>query len=410
MRSFKSHAFVVDLREDTGEASAKTGHLKHLTHLEDEHIHNGALGAEHAYNLLHAIHKSMTGEGSDVKTTVKYDGSPSIVAGIHPETGAPFVATKSAFNKNPKINYTPADIDNNHGSSPGLVEKLKAALKHLPKVLPAEGGVYQGDLMYTKGDLKKSGANLSESTKKDGDRLSFKPNLITYSTSKNSPAGQKMAKSKIGVVFHTKYEGDSLDNMNATPDVDHSKFQDHPDVHLINPEINHKLTDYSEKLQKQFHAHMAQARETGKSLTDKDYKAVEGHESNLEAHINNSIKIEEDPSVAGYIEHLAEKRDREVGKLKTEAGKSRVADRHNAQIEHIKQNADSFKKILDFHTHIQNAKTALVHGMGNPTEFDHNIGDEATRPEGFVSVRGGKMSKLNDSKEFNRKNFLARVK
>ena len=391
---------MIDLREDTAGDAAKTGHLKHLTHVEDEHIHNGALGAEHAYNLLHSIHKSMTGEGGeDTKTTVKYDGSPSIVFGIHPETGAPFVASKSAFNKNPKINYTPEDIDRNHGHAPGLAEKLKAALKHLPKILPKEGGVYQGDLMYTKDDVKK-----------EDNRLSFKPNLIKYSTSKSSPAGKKMAKAKIGLVVHTKYEGNSLEDMNATPDVDHSKFQEHPDVHMINPEIKHPPTAYDEKLHKQFHAHMAKAREVAHTLTDNDYRAVEGHESNLEAHINNTIKTDEDPSVDGYISHLSEKRDREVAKLKTEAGKSKAAERHNAAIEHVKKNADSFKKILEFHKHIQNAKTALVHGMGNPTEFDHNIGDEESRPEGFVAVRNGKTSKLNDRKEFNRNNFLARMK
>jgi hypothetical protein len=376
----------------------KAGHLKHLTHAEDEHIHNGALGAEHAYNLLHSVHKQMTGEGGeDTKTTVKYDGSPSIVFGIHPETGAPFVASKSAFNKNPKINYTPEDIDRNHGHAPGLAEKLKAALKHLPQILPKEGGVYQGDLMYTKGDIQK-----------DGDKVSFKPNLITYSASKNSDAGKKIAKAKIGLVVHTKYEGNNLEDMNATADVDHSKFQQHPDVHLINPEIKNPPHEYSDNLQKQFHGHMAKAREVGKSLKPEDYKAIEGHETNLEAHINDMVKNEGTPSVGGYISHLERKRDKEVDKLKSEAGKSRTSDRYNSQIEQVKNNADSFKKILDFHTHIQNAKNALVHGMGNPTEFEHSVNGEPTRPEGFVSVRGGKMTKLNDRAEFNRKNFLAR--
>ena len=82
--------------------------------------------------------------------TTKYDGSPSIVFGTHPETGRFFVASKSAFNKDPKINYTPEDIERNHGHAPGLVEKLKGALEHLPKIMPRNGGVYQGDLMYKK--------------------------------------------------------------------------------------------------------------------------------------------------------------------------------------------------------------------------------------------------------------------
>jgi hypothetical protein len=120
------------------------------------------------------------------------------------------------------------------------------------------------------------------------------------------------------------------------------------------------------------------------------------------------VKLESPPSVGGYITHLESKRDRDVEKLKSEAGKNKTADRYNGLIDHVKNNADSFKKILDFHTHIQNAKNALVQGMGNPTEFEHTIDGEKTNPEGFVSVRGGKMTKLTNRAEFNRKNFLAR--
>jgi hypothetical protein len=251
--------------------------------------------------------------------------------------------------------------------------------------------------MYTKDDVEK-----------DGDKVSFKPNLITYSASKNSPAGKQVSKSKIGVVVHTKYEGNSLEDMNATPDVDHNKFQQHPDVHLINPDIKNPPHEYDEKLQNQFHGHMSKARDAGKNLNSDDYKAVEGHETNLEAHINDMIKNEDRPSVGGYVAHLERKRDRDVEKLKSDAGKNKTSDRYNGLIDHVKKDADSFKKFLDFHPHSQNAKTALVKGMGNPTEFEHTINGEKTDPEGFVSVRGGKMSKLTNRIEFNRKNFLAR--
>jgi hypothetical protein len=84
---------------------------------------------------------------------MKYDGSPSIVFGHHPKTGKFFVASKSAFNKNPKINYTHKDIEKHHGHAPGLVSKLKTALTHLPKVAPKHG-VYQGDVMHTREDHK----------------------------------------------------------------------------------------------------------------------------------------------------------------------------------------------------------------------------------------------------------------
>jgi len=126
---------------------AEGAKLKHITHPEDRPLHHGHAGFEHAFNALHQAHNQIKSKQSSHKLTMKYDGSPSIVFGHHPKNGKFFVATKSAFNKNPKINHTHEDIEKHHGHAPGLAHKLHAALEHLPKVTPKHG-VYQGDLMH----------------------------------------------------------------------------------------------------------------------------------------------------------------------------------------------------------------------------------------------------------------------
>lgn len=141
-------SFLSFLTESTDEGE----HLKHITHAEDHPLMSGHSGFEHAYGALMQAHHHMANKQKSSHVTMKYDGSPSIVFGHHPKTGKFFVASKSAFNKNPKINHTEADIDRNHGHAPGLAHKLKQALKHLKKVAPKKG-VYQGDLMYTHEDL-----------------------------------------------------------------------------------------------------------------------------------------------------------------------------------------------------------------------------------------------------------------
>ena len=113
--------------------------LKHLEHAEDHPINAGAQGYEHAHNTLKGIHDALRGHSSKVSVSTKYDGSPSVVFGYHPENKRFFIASKSAFSKDPKINYTHADIEKNHGHAPGLVAKLKTGLTHLPKVTPQEG-------------------------------------------------------------------------------------------------------------------------------------------------------------------------------------------------------------------------------------------------------------------------------
>lgn len=138
---------MLNFKEFLKEEAEEGAKLKHITHPEDRPLHHGHKGFEHAFGALQQAHEHIKSKQSSNKLTMKYDGSPSIVFGHHPKTGKFFVATKSAFNKNPKINHTHEDIEKNHGHAPGLASKLHAALEHLPKVTPKKG-VYQGDMMH----------------------------------------------------------------------------------------------------------------------------------------------------------------------------------------------------------------------------------------------------------------------
>ena len=71
--------------------------LKHIHHAEDRPLLHGSKGFEHAYNALTQAHEHIKSGGNSSHLTMKYDGSPSIVFGHHPETGKFFVASKSAF-------------------------------------------------------------------------------------------------------------------------------------------------------------------------------------------------------------------------------------------------------------------------------------------------------------------------
>ena len=142
----------------------------HLEHLEDDIINRGSAGGENAVNFLKSVRNMLAGSSSGrVNMSVKWDGAPAIVCGTNPENGKFFVGTKSVFNKTPKINYTPGDISRNH-SGP-VANKLLACLRDLKRL--GIRGVYQGDLLFTKGDLKLAAI--------DGEKMiTFTPNTITY--------------------------------------------------------------------------------------------------------------------------------------------------------------------------------------------------------------------------------------
>ena len=117
-------------------------------------------------------------------------------------------------------------MDHNHGSSPGLAVKLKDCLKYLPEL--GIEGIAQGDLLFT--DDK-------QSKKINGtDCIIFQPNTITYCIPKEDELYDKASKAKLGVVFHTSYQGNDIGSMNAKFGYDVSKLNDSSNVLVLSAE------------------------------------------------------------------------------------------------------------------------------------------------------------------------------
>lgn len=383
------------------EAEEEGAKLKHIHHAEDRPLLHGEEGFNHAYDALQAAHHHTVQGLQSHKMTMKYDGSPSVVFGHHPENGKFFVASKSAFNKNPKINYTPEDVDKNHGHAPGLADKLKSALKHFPKISPKEG-VYQGDLMYTHDDLKKH---------KDG-KVSFTPNTITY-TAKGDKA-DAIKKSKIGVVVHTKYEGDKLSSMSAHHNVSADDFKQDPDVFHHTADYDASGAHYSKEAQASFNKEMSAARAIHAEHKGKMYKATAMHQGDgghLATYINQTVREGTTPNAEGLKTHIAGKYEKMVSKLKTEKAQNAKLDELKGHLDHIKKNQDQYDNLLKMHSHLQNAKNHLVKSLeSNEGSYEHAINGEASKPEGFVYNHTHKgvtePTKLVNRAEFARQNLL----
>ena len=178
----------------------------HLEHIEDEIFNLGVRGARESINFLRSLRDMLSGDSqSSVKVTVKFDGAPAVFVGIDPSDGKFFVGTKGVFNKDPKIVKKESDIEN-LGYKGGLAEKLKVAFKELKSL--GITGVLQGDIMFTKGDFEEKEISGESFT-------TFQPNTIVYAVPVGSDLDKKIKKANIGVVFHTTYEGDSLETMGA---------------------------------------------------------------------------------------------------------------------------------------------------------------------------------------------------
>ena len=191
---------MIRFQEYLTEAAGKNLHLEHI---EDEILNSGIQGGRAAINFIQSLRDMLAGTAkTSVNVSTKWDGAPAIFAGTDPSDGQFFVAKKSVFNKNPILYKKESDID----VSGDLGEKFKVALKEFSKL--DIKGVLQGDLLYT---------SLSSDI---ADHWTFQPNTIMYAVPKDSDIGKKIAKSKIGIVWHTTYSGNTLEDMTASFGVD----------------------------------------------------------------------------------------------------------------------------------------------------------------------------------------------
>jgi len=399
-------SFISFLKEETEESSQ----LKHIHHAEDRPLMHGHAGFEHAFGALHQAHEHIKSGHQSSNLTMKYDGSPSIVFGHHPKTGKFFVATKSAFNKNPKINHTEADIDKNHGHAPGLAHTLKHALKHLPKVTP-KTGVYQGDLMHH-ADTKTLHEGYMVEAKSS--RVSFTPNTITYTA--HGPEAEKIKKSKVGVVVHQQYHGSDIDKMHASAHPDMSKFKEHPDVHLHGAEHDTSKVKHSEHNEKTFQKHMTAAKEIHDTHGHKMYDAVHpkhsGETGHLSTYINHTVRHDEVPSVEGFKKHLKSQHDKMASKVKTEKAKTEKTKQGESELAHVEKHKAHYGNLFAMHHHLHQAKNALVNSLEtHEGRYQHHIEGKKSKPEGFVvnhKPEGGKEepTKLVNRAEFAKQNLL----
>ena len=384
----------------------------HMEHLEDEIIYYGVEGATTVINFLWQLKKMLSGGKTKTNITVKWDGAPAIFAGINPENGKFFVAIKALFNKSPKINYTVADIKANHGSG-GPSDKIKLALKHLPD-LGLDDGVYQGDIMFSKGDLKKQTI--------DGEScLTFTPNTITYAVPEDSDLASDMRKASLGVVWHTKYTGNSIADLKASYGVDSSQFNKSTKVWFDDAYVDTaNAATFSPSEIKTLEGKIRQvagaASKAGKFLNELSKDKTKWGLAPLMKIFFNS-KIREGAKIANtkklvkeFKKYYKSRMEQEIDSKKSVKGKQKYKDIQKESEKVLKKFKDELYFTMATYLGILEAKEMVIRKLetikGIGTFLKTSDGYKVTAPEGFVAIdtKGGAV-KLVDRLTFSHANF-----
>ena len=353
-------------------------------------------------------------KGSTV--SVKWDGAPAVFCGINPENGKFFVATKSLFNKTPKINYTNSDISSNHGGA--LADKLKECLKYLPSL--GIKGIIQGDLLFTSGDKKTATIDGAKS-------IVFTPNTITYAVPVVSSGflgfGANIYKeinnAKVGIIFHTSYSGNTIASLKASFGASVSSLKKNKNVFF--DDANYKQTgvafDDTEETAFDNIIKMAEgsAYKAGAFIDMlKNDKGPLSLGIQLKTFFNTYIRqgtaITNTSKLANNFEvYFRDKIKKEIDSKKTSAAKQKYEEILNVGLKILRPNKEGLYFAIATYITFQSAKAVLLKKLNQIQSIGSFLrtknGYKVTNPEGYVAIKGSGAVKLVDRLEFSRANF-----
>lgn len=391
----------------------------HMEHLEDLVFDNGYAGAESALDYAEQVIGMLSdGEGNVATVTTKWDGAPAIICGIDPADGRFFVGTKAALSKEPKLAKNRSSLMKYYGEKDqDLIDKLELALKVLPKL--GIGGVLQGDFMFDRSTI--------DQIEIDGEKfISFTPQMITYAVKADSALAKRILRAKMGIVFHTAYDGVDLPSMEATFGVDVSGLNQSKEVWFDDATYKDLtgLASLTPDEHKKINNNIKAIRSTmSKIRADKFDVVIENREfaKFVKPFINQMVR--DGKLVHNPIEFLKDFLDFYKGKMQIEIDdiaakkddpdhvtiRNRLAKIQKKE-EFLEDHSNALLGVLAVYKRIVEIKHLII-GKLNQVEGLHTFikdGDayEVTNPEGFVAIgHHGNAVKLVDRIEFSSRNF-----
>lgn len=347
--------------------------------------------------------------------------SPALVMGINPENGKFFVAKKGIFNKTPKLYYSLRDIETD--VSGDLAEKLSIAFVECKKLnLPR--GVFQGDLLFTKKDLKYE-------TIEGRKYLTFHPNTILYTIDVESALVRTIERANLGIVWHTIYEGDTIASLHAVYGKqilgEHIKTS-HPGIWMQDASLSLRdvtgIATFSESERIAFDQLLTQIGKKFRNVPAATLNAIHKNPDLLElvhrhhnSLIRNKVAVN---NIREYVHSLfvfAEtKFKKDIEEKKLARSKDAIAQRRQQVMNFFTAHPEKdLLGLFELNSLLKEAKEIIIKKLNNVSALGTFLrtrnGFRTTVPEGFVAIRaaGRTAVKLVDRLEFSTANFSPEI-
>ena len=375
----------------------------HLEHLEDNILNGGTDGALETIDFLKNFGLLLSNKRSDLSISTKWDGAPAIICGRDPVNQRFFVGTKSVFNKvNPKVCYDDTDIDRYYQAEL-LRNKLKTCLKYLSKT--GIVGVFQGDLLFTEEDKKYA---------KIGGKqvVTFQPNTITYAVPVDSLKGITVMEAKLGIVFHTIYFGDTLQDMKAVYNPNWQLHTIHTDENIFIANANFadesNITKFTVRDSAKYTALINRA--TGSLKRSSQFLNIihDYGESKFimailfKRFFNDRIRkgqgiVDTKRVASDFAQFYSTKMDEEIDSKKSERGKQKYKDMKKNGLAFIAKYELEIYFTVASYISIRTAKKMVISQLNKVRDIQTFVDGVPSQPEGYVvSYKGTALKFVDD--------------
>ena len=263
--------------------------------------------------------------------------------------------------------------------------------------------------------------DLSTETIDGKPHITFTPNTITYAVPKESAS--KIEKSKMGIVWHTTYSGDTLQDMRATFSASIKGLTKTNDVWFTAAE--YKATSGTIN----FNKAETDAITAVLSLTGKTFRKMSSNfmndlmkRDNIVTLIKtyNNTKVREGQKISNTVKHASDlvkyvdtKLQKNIDSVKTPKAKDAKKKIKDEIVGYLSSHKKDLRTIFDMQNFLVDAKNMIIRKLGKArgvmdTFIRTDNGYRVTAPEGFVAIdQMGDAVKLVDRMEFSRANFNA---
>lgn len=380
--------------------------LKHMTHTEDLLL-LGEDGADFALEGLRGVYNALNGK-SDGSITLKgkIDGSPAFVASTDFH-GLKFVALKHSWDKG-KIFTTEEEINEAFADKDKVRRFLCLLLNNLNYINIPKDEIWMGDFLFLNDTLQ---------TREIEGRsyITFKPNTLIYAIPTDDPIATQIEKSIMGIAWHTRYTGESLDSVSIHFGIDISEINSVPGIYQMDADlksVNNKILTEEEE------THICE------ELKDLEYRlnllrnyphedAFSKVFTQLNMYRNDIIKNSNTqfPTIEGFITFIRNKFKKESLEKKTERGMASTIQRGEDLVKIIIDNEEYFRVLFDCQKTITEIKEELILKLNSTSRIRTFVESsiEGILPasgEGYViSDSIGNVQKMVSRLEFSRNNF-----